>query len=76
MATAWQPSEAFEGAASVTKLGTQSANFLHKCELCEFTSPFTTWFANIHKETFDFRDNTDEALNRACLEARGQQWTQ
>ena len=76
MATARQPLEDFEGAASVTKLGPQSAKFLHKCECCDFTSQLTTFFANIHKETFDFRDNTDEALNRACLEARGQQWTQ
>ena len=76
MATAWQPLEDFEGAAGVTKLGTQSANLIHKCELCSFTYPFASIFAYLHKGNFDFRENTDEALNRAGLEARGQQWTQ
>ena len=71
-----EPLEDFEGAAGVTNLGNQTENLSHTCDLCQSKSPFASCFAYLHKGTFDFRKNTDEALDRAGFEFRREEWTQ
>ena len=71
-----EPLEDFEGAAGVTNLGNQTENLSHTCDLCQSKSQFASCCAYLHKGTFDFRKNTDEALDRAGFEFRREEWTQ
>ena len=54
----------------------QTENLAHTCDLCQSKCPFASCFAYLHKGTFEFRENTDEALDRAGFEFRREEWTQ
>ena len=71
-----EPLVDFEGAAGGTNLGKQTENLAHTCDLCQSKCPFASCFAYLHKGTFEFRENTDEALDRAGFEFRREEWTQ
>ena len=71
-----EPLEDFDGAAGVTNLGKQTAQLSHTCDLCHSQYPFASCFAYIYKDTGVFRENTDEGLDRAGYESRGEEWKQ
>ena len=68
-----EPLEDFDGAAGVTNLGKQTPQLSHKCDLCDYSSPFASYFAYIKKDTKAFRVVEDEGLDRAVM---GDSWKQ
>ena len=51
----------------MTNLGKQTPQLSHKCDLCDYSSPFASYVAYIKKDTKAFRAVEDEGFGRAAM---------